>query len=96
MKSCPKPVVDFKSNPESVKNYKWFCTIKNMKKYTLSQTYKMFKGIIEVNPSLCLIDDVIIEVCGKTKISCLQIQEQALKDKHLQPYILSQISKFER
>ena len=67
-----------------------------MKKYTPSQAYKMFKGIIEINPSLCLIDDAIIEVCGKTKISCLQIQEQALKDKHIQPYILSEMAKFER
>ena len=24
MKSCPKPVVDFESNLESVKSYKWF------------------------------------------------------------------------
>ena len=24
IKSCPKPVVDFDSNLESVKNYKWF------------------------------------------------------------------------
>ena len=52
------------------------------------KAYKMLKGIIEINPSLCFIDDAIIEVCDKTKISCLQIQEQA--------YILSQIAKFER
>ena len=69
---------------------------KNMKKHAPSQTYKMFKGIIEISSSLCLTDDAIIEVCGKTKISCLQIQEQALKDKHIQPYILSRIAKFER
>ena len=24
MKSCPKPVVEFESNLESVKSYKWF------------------------------------------------------------------------
>ena len=96
MKSCPKPVVDFESNSKSVKSYNWFRTIKNMKKYTSSQAYKMFKGIIEINRSLCLIDDALIEVYDKTKISCLQRQEQALKDKHIQPYILSQIAKLER
>ena len=73
MKSCFKPVVDFESTSKSVKSYKSFRTLKNMKKYTPSQAYKMFKGIIEINPSLCLIDDAIIEVCAKTKISCLQI-----------------------
>ena len=88
MKSSPKVIVNFESNSKNVKSYKWFRPIKNMKKYTLSKAYKMFKGIIEINPSLCFIDDAIIEVCGKTKISCLQIQEQA--------YILSQIAKFER
>ena len=56
----------------------------------------MFKGIIEINRSLCIFDDAIIEVCGKTKISCLQIQEQALKDKQMEPYILSRNAKFER
>ena len=69
---------------------------KKKKNYTPSQAYKMFKGIIEINRSLCIFDDAIIEVCGKTKISCLQIQEQALKDKHIQPYILSEMAKFER
>ena len=48
-----------------------------MKKYTPSQAYKTFKVITEINPSLCLIDDSILEACGKTKLSCLQIQEQA-------------------
>ena len=48
-----------------------------MKKYTPSQAYKTFKVITEINPSLYLIDDAILEVCGKTKLSCLQIQEQA-------------------
>ena len=48
-----------------------FHKIKNMKKCTPSQAYKMFKGIIEINPSLCLIDDAIVEVCRKTKIFCL-------------------------
>ena len=56
----------------------------------------MIKGIIEINRSLCIFDDAIIEVCGKTKISCLQIQEQALKDKQMEPYILSRNAKFER
>ena len=78
----------FESNSKSVQIYKWFRSIKNMNKYTPSKTYKMFKDIIEINLSLCLIDDAIIEVCGKTKISCLQIQEQA--------YVLSRIAKFER
>ena len=67
-----------------------------MKKYTPSQAYKTFKVITEINPSLYLIDDAILEVCGKTKLSCLQIQEQAWKDKHIQPYILPRIAKFER
>ena len=96
MKCCPKPVADFESNSKSVKSYEWFCTIKNMKKYTPSQAYKVFKGIIEINPSPCLTDNAVIEVCGKTKISCLQIQEQALKDIHIQPNILSQFAKLER
>ena len=69
---------------------------KKYKKYTPSQAYKMSKGIIEINRSLCIFDDAIIEVCGKTKTSCLQIQEQALKDKQMEPYILSRNAKFER